>query len=424
MRPFSVGWVPHSLLLALILMVGGGFTQAHAETNPLADHSPNPPCGSRPDRRARAFPKVDPGCGPHVEYVGVYSPDGRFNAVSGLNRLSNGEVRDSTLGGMHAFRPREVPPFLTLHPRERVVENYEPPAYAKRAVQGQSLFTALLDGIVTFAYGRQAALQTPNHVTTDSQGRIIISDAAAVSVHVLGANTAFRIAGGPHRRLQAPNGVAVDAQDNIYIADSERGLVLVYDFDGRFLRYIGKLENESLFHLPAGIAIDRGSGRLYLLDSRRNLLFVLDLQGNILNRIGRYKGNASAIEFNAPTEIVLAGQELAVLDSEGSRIQILDLQGNPLRQFRIRALRGEKNVPEVGLGVDTNGGIYVSNLEGSTVTVYDREGHLLSSFGRQGMNLGEFISPTGLWVDAADRVYVADTGNRRVQVFQLSNSPQ
>ncbi|MBZ5706435.1 MAG: hypothetical protein LAN63_13880 [Acidobacteriia bacterium] len=373
---------------------------------------------------ARAFPKVDLGCGPHVEYVGVYSPDGKFNAVSSFNRLSNGEARDSTIRGVRALRPSEVPPFITLRPRERVVENYEPPAHARKTVKGQSLFAALLDGIVTFAYGRQAALQTPNHVTTDSKGRIIVSDAAAVSVHVLGANTAFRIAGGPHRRLQAPNGVAVDAQDNIYIADSERGLVLVYDVDGRFLRYIGKLENESLFHLPAGIAIDRSSGRLYLLDSRRNLLFVLDLQGNILNRIGKYRGNASPIEFDAPTEIVLAGHELVVLDSEGSRIQILDLQGNPLRQFRIRAFRGEKNAPEMGLGVDIDGDIYVSNLDNSTVRVYDREGHLLSSFGRQGINLGEFISPTGLWVDASDRVYVADTGNRRVQVFQLSSSLQ
>ena len=421
MTPFSVGRIPLGLFCALILLVGSGFTQPAPATNSFIA----PTVNSREamsNRPAQGLLGVNRSGGPVVEFLGMYSPDGKYSAASNLTRLRDGEVRGFAtrrLDDPPATRPSEVPPFLTLHPRERVIENYELPAHARKAAKGQSIFAALLDDIATLAYGREKALQAPHHVTTDSRGRIIISDPAAAAVHVLDANSAFRIAGGQQRKLWLPKGVAVDAQDNIYVADSERGLVLVYDPDGRFLRYIGKRGNESLFHAPTGIAIDRARGRLYLLDTPRNLVFVLDLAGNIVSRIGQYRGNASPVEFNAPTEIALAKDEFVVLDSAGSRVQILDLQGKPLRQFGIRNFAGQKNVPEMGLGVASDGNIYVSNLDNSTIRVYDHEGRLVNSFGSAGMNLGEFLSPTGLWVDGADRIYIADTINRRVQVFHL-----
>jgi sugar lactone lactonase YvrE len=425
MTPFSVGRIPVGLVVAIILLDSSGRTQAHLQTNLLANRVSHPACEATANELARAFPGADLGCGRHVEYLGVYSPDGKFSAVSSFSRSRYGDAADSATRGVadrRAARPSEVPPFITLRPRERVIEDYELPAHAIQPAKGHSVFSTLFDDIVTLAYGREKALQTPTRMTTDSRGRIIVSDPAAAAVHILDLKKPFRIAGGPHRKLRRPGGVAADAQDNIYIADSERGLVLVYDSDGRFLRYIGKRGNEGFFHLPAGIAIERSSGRLYVLDSPRNLLFVLGLEGNILDRIGRYRGGASRVEFNAPTEIALLRDELVVLDSAGSRIQILDLQGNPVRQFPIRVFAGGNAAPEVGLAVDSDANIYVSNLGGAAVRVYDRVGHLLSSFGSGGIQLGEFLAPTGLWIDGANRIYVADTDNRRVQVFQLSTS--
>jgi sugar lactone lactonase YvrE len=421
MTPFSVGRIPVGLVLAIILLDVSGRAQAHPETGLIASRIAPPACEATSNQSARAFPSANPGCGPHVKYLGVYCSDGRFSAVSNLTRLREGDADSINREDRRAVRPSEVPPFITLNPREGVIENYELPAHAMKPAKGHSAFAVLFDEIVTLAYGREKMLQTPTHVTTDSQGRIIISDPAAAAVHILDPKKPFRIAGGPHRRLLQPSGVAVDAQDNIYIADSERGIVLVYDSDGRFLRYIGKRGNEGFFHIPTGIAIDRSSGRLYLLDSPRNLLFVLDLEGNILNRVGKYRGGASLVEFNAPTEIAVAKNELVVLDSAGSRIQILDLEGNPVRQFPTGVLAGT-TASEMGLAVDTDANIYVSNLEGSAVRVYDRGGHLVSSFGKGGIQLGEFLAPGGLWVDGANRIYVADTDNRRVQVFQLSAS--
>jgi DNA-binding beta-propeller fold protein YncE len=251
-------------------------------------------------------------------------------------------------------------------------------------------------------------------------------------VHVLGNGDSFRIAEGPQRRLLSPNGIAVDGADNIYVADSERGLVVVYDPDGKFLRYLGKRGNETLFHHPTALAIDRNSGRLFLLDSPRDLLFVLDLEGNVLKRIGRrstqaigrFNGETIPMDLDYPTEIAIGNNDLVVVDSGNSRIRILDLQCTPLAEFRIRATPGPPIVDEVGLSMDSAGRIYVSSTRDSHIRIYSRDGSLLGSFGRSGTEIGEFSSPAGLWIDGTNRLYVADTSNSRIQVFQLSHDSE
>jgi sugar lactone lactonase YvrE len=97
-----------------------------------------------------------------------------------------------------------------------------------KPISGPSRLAAFRDDIITFAYGHEKYLIAPQHLTTDSKGRVIVSDPAAAAVHVFDGRASFRIAGGPRRRLQAPNGIAVDSRDNIYVADSQRGLIDVY----------------------------------------------------------------------------------------------------------------------------------------------------------------------------------------------------
>ena len=380
------------------------------------------------EQRPRALPDSVLCCGSEIDYVGVYSSDGKFRTTTRVDRDS---VRGRGLpsGSSRAWsRPSEVPDFINLH-SERVEENYEPPARAVKPVKGKSLPASLRDDVVTFVYGRERILLAPHHVAVDSRGRILIVDPDIRAVHVLGGGDSFRIAGGPQRRLRLPNGIAVDAADNIYIADSERGLVLVYAPDGKFLRYIGKRGDESLFHYPTAIAIDRNTGRLFVLDTPRHVLFVLDLEGNMLKRVGRPRPNAIGrvssetipMDLDYPTEIAIGNNELVVVDSANSRVHVMDLQCQLVAQFSIPAIPGPPSIDEVGLSIDVTGNIYVSNVTDSHIRIYGRDGSLLGSFGRPGMEVGEFNSPAGLWVDGKNRLYVADTNNGRVQVFQLSH---
>jgi len=356
-----------------------------------------------------------------ITYVGVYSSDGRFHAPSKFDRWSNAASPDVE---PESLRPAEVPAWVNLHPIEQTVANYQPPSRAV-SPKAPSSWATLRDNIITFAYGHERLISAPQRVIVDSNDRVILADPAGSAVHVLGKTKTFRILTGAGRRVWKPAGLAVDADDNIYIADPEQGVIAEYDPEGSFLRYIGKLgSNESLFHLPTGIAIDRRTGTLYVLDTERHALFLLDLEGRLVRRIGRYTTNDARADFEYPTDIAVGDGELAILDAAGTRIWITDLAGKPRQKFSVALHDHPDMTDRLGIGMDAAGNVYLSNAGDSSVRVYNRAGELLQSLGSLGSGAGEFRAPTGLWIDAHGRLFVADESARRVQVFQLSAPKQ
>jgi DNA-binding beta-propeller fold protein YncE len=77
-----------------------------------------------------------------------------------------------------------------------------------------------------------------------------------------------------------------------------------------------------------------------------------------------------------------------------------------------------------GIGVDSEGHLYVVDGFYNMVQVFDREGQLLYTFGRNGTGFGDFQLPAGLFIDKNDRVLVVDSFNRRVQVFHYYALPK
>jgi DNA-binding beta-propeller fold protein YncE len=74
-----------------------------------------------------------------------------------------------------------------------------------------------------------------------------------------------------------------------------------------------------------------------------------------------------------------------------------------------------------GVGVDTEGHIYIADTSFNNFQIFDATGNILLFVGTTGVGPGEFLLPAGLFVDDEDRIYVADQGNARVQVFQRLN---
>lgn len=271
----------------------------------------------------------------------------------------------------------------------------------------------------------------PRAVTTGSGRQVIVSDPTAQAVHIfdLETNRYLRIQGGEGCRLQAPAGVAVDAAHNIYVTDTELGVILVYDRLGRFQRYIGQRDNQEggIFYQPSGIAIDEIRGHIYVPDTARHMIVELDLQGNVLQYLGRPDltsirlrerdgGAQERGKIQSPTDVAIRDGELYVLGK--SRVQIFDLEG----KFKTEFPFAETSFSEaMGLAVDAQHHVFVSDAVGGTIFAYDRTGQLLYSFGHAGSKHEEFSQPWGLWVDKDNRIYVADSRNGRVQVFQLHN---
>ena len=126
----------------------------------------------------------------------------------------------------------------------------------------------------------------------------------------------------------------------------------------------------------------------------------------------------------------IAGTDMGVLrglgaDSTGNiyatdldklRVHVFSHQGDHLRSFG-RNLIGE-NVLKQPLGLCVAGQfVYVCNNVAHNVCVFTTEGKLVTIFGQHGKKSGEFNTPYGACVDADGFVYVCDANNHRVQVF-------
>ncbi len=422
------------LLLGLLPLATSELAHGRKAPDPARDV----PSAEQSGAPVRAFPKVALGDGEQLQYVGSFSADGKFKPLTKLGLFVDSMVTSSTAGQPPAPPPapaelieedpsNQVPPNIELHRDEQFVEDFQPPEHAVKVAKGHSVLQELRDSVVSLAYGPEKVLVLPQSVTTDSRQRVIVTDAAAHGLHVLAYSPkdSFQIVGGPGRRLQSPSGVAVDGDDNIYVSDSERGMVLVYDSQGVFVRTIGISGDEGLFEHPTGVAIDRKAGHLYVLDPPRNVLFILDLEGKVLARVGTNTGTGFSSRtgstepgrFKDPEAVLVHNDELIVLDS--TRIHVLDLQGKFLKEFKIsNGTDLHKGTP--GVFMDIENRIYVNDPGTGTVRMYNHDGQLLRAFGRPGVRMGEFNVPAGMWADSTGRVYIVDA--RRIQIFQFTGA--
>ena len=147
-------------------------------------------------------------------------------------------------------------------------------------------------------------LVRPYSVTTDSRGRILVTDPGAKGVHIFDFSEHkykfIQRIGRDKYSMDTPQCVAVDAQDNIYVTDSDVGMIFVFEPSGKYLRAIGNIKGgEGYFKRPTGIAVDSGAQRIYVTDTLRDEVFVLDMQGQVLQTIGSH-GDGKG-EFNLPT---------------------------------------------------------------------------------------------------------------------------
>lgn len=411
-----------ALLAFEVCMLGLGIGQP-APNTPLAPASALVPKSAGRVTPVRAFPALRLARGLELTYVGMFSPDAVYRKSDSFDGRVAGEgIRPASVAESNP-QPSEVPQWMLLSD-ERVVENLEPPAHAKAAAKLPSRTASARNHLVTYIYGRSSVIYAPVHVTTDSRERLVVSDPKGCAVHVLDRNgkTSMRLVTGKGYRLHEAAGVAVDSADNIYVADSEHGMIVVFDREGNFVRYLGSRQGEPDYARPHGLAMDSKKQHLLLVDTPRNLVFELDLDGHELNRAGKNRDGTGKVEFDLPTDIAINHDRIFVLDRSGTRVQVLDMGLNLETKFDLPHGQDLRQDRQNGLSADADGNIYIASHRSSIVRVYNPGGRLLASFGQSGTRVGEFAAPEGLWMDSANRLYVADSGNGRVQLFQLTTS--
>lgn len=217
--------------------------------------------------------------------------------------------------------------------------------------------------------------------------------------------------------LAGPVDVAFDSDGTMYVSDMRLKTVLAFNQKGEYQFAIG--ERLTFVH-PTGIAIDKKLNRLYVADTKGHKFVVFDLKTKkLLFEVGK-RGKENG-EFNFLTNIAIdpRNSNIIITDTQNFRIQIFDKDGNFIRAFgKVGDRPGDFSRPK-GVGVDSEGHIYVADSAFNNVQIFSETGELMLYFGGAGYTEpGTFRLISGLYIDENDKIVISDGFTGRVQTFQ------
>jgi sugar lactone lactonase YvrE len=253
------------------------------------------------------------------------------------------------------------------------------------------------------------ALRAPARVAADAAGNLYVTDSAAGRVVVFDA---FGRCAAIRTGFAGPLGIAVDVAGQIYLGEEQTGSVSVFDAQWNLLYQLGAGAGE--FQLPNHLAFDAGSNTVYVADSRANVIKV-------------YAGAALTNQFGAgqldfPTGVgVATNGEVFVVDQNNDRVQVFDQAGSFLRTYKFSGMLGPSGRKQ-GAALDPAGRLYVADTFQGAVNIYDAaSGTPLATVGGFGAAPGQLNAPGGLVVDSCNRLCVASINNGRVELFGVDS---
>ena len=208
----------------------------------------------------------------------------------------------------------------------------------------------------------------------------------------------------------------VNRDGNIYIPDNKGGIYIL-NYRGE---YKGKMDlsavpDNTLLTIQS-LHVDEE--HIYIGDVKLSRVIVLDSSGKFLYQFGK-KGTGEG-EFLNASAITTDAERLYLLDPALFRVSVYDKKdGRFLFMFgQISSLFGGFSMPS---NIDTDGErLFVVDTNRAFVIVFNREGKPVAEFGGFGRNTDSLSWPSDVKIDKNGKIYVCDTGNRRIQIYELS----
>ena len=206
-----------------------------------------------------------------------------------------------------------------------------------------------------------------------------------------------------------PYGVAIH-DGVIYVCDTLLQGVDVIDLGARSFEYwqpegFGKLRK------PINCAADSVTGRIFVADIDRGDVVVFDTERRFVAAFG-------SVEGSRPTDVFVRDGRAWVADFENREVRVYDLSG-----FEQIGTIPAADVDSAGrlfgptnLWV-TDEHVYVSDFGAAQVKVYTRDGEFVRAVGSYGDGLGQFARPKGIAVDRSGILYAVDAAFENVQMF-------
>ena len=309
----------------------------------------------------------------------------------------------------------------------------------------------------------QAALNGPDGIAVDAQGRMYIADALNQRIRRVDASgTITTLAGtgvagssgdgGPASSAQLSNpwGIVVDKAGTIYFADSDNNRIRTIDASGRIATKAGSgtagfagdggPSAGARVSAPAGLAID-AVGNIYIADAGNNRVRKIDATGVITTVAGTGAagssgdgGQATLASLNDPLGVAIdAAGNLYIADESNNRIRRVDVTGvittfagTGVAGFSGdggQATKATLNFPRA-VAVDGSGSLYIADTRSLRVRKVSADGVITTYAGNGqrgftgdgGAATQAFMkAPHGLAFDAAGNLLIVDYGNNVIR---------
>jgi len=155
--------------------------------------------------------------------------------------------------------------------------------------------------------------------------------------------------------------------------------------------------------------VDMWNGRIYVCDLRSAAVVILDIRKQQTLIIGRTGGDT----MQTPTDIAISPADGTkyIADLGRGAIQVYDASDKHAGNFTLPDMK------PVGVAVFENE-LFVCDFNHQCVQVLDRKtGSWIRTIGGPGQGEGQFVRPLGIAVDAQGFLYVTDVLNCRLQKF-------
>jgi DNA-binding beta-propeller fold protein YncE len=228
--------------------------------------------------------------------------------------------------------------------------------------------------------------------------------------------------------------LAIDPQGNIWVPDGQNGRFQIFSPDGALLEVWGtKGEGEGQFEFVAAgfsgygqgaIAFD-AAGNFYVADTGNHRIqkfapdrTFLTAWGSLGREDGQFMGATDvAVDDQGRVFVVDATRTDLPSAAQIGAVQVFDENGGFLTAWGDRGDEPGQLSSPMGLGIDGDGNVLVTEFDNNRVQRFTPEGEFLMGFGEFGIGEGQFIHSNDVAVDDQGRIYVTDWTNHRVQVF-------
>jgi sugar lactone lactonase YvrE len=244
-------------------------------------------------------------------------------------------------------------------------------------------------------------------ITADGQGQVVVLVRTAPYFRVFTRDGKFVKAFGDDGLFESAHSVTIDAQGFLWVTDSAAHLVSKFSPDGRVLMTLGKKgvagDNTSrdLFNQPNHVAV-APNGDVYVSDGYVNARVVhFSRAGQFIRIIGGVQGAAPG-QLRLPHGVALDSRgRLLVNDSDNKRISVFDREGKFVETWPFPS-RG-------GIAVAADDTVYISDVNAGIVNIV-KNGKLIDSVSADRAH--------GMGIDTDGSIYVS--GASRMTVMKIS----